>query len=384
MKSSIVFVIFALSLPVIADQGFLFSARGRVYEVITRRIGTVLTFPGHWLYESSMITPSPRTDGSYVLVFSSNLVSQADLNKGEAIFVSKSPDGFSHFTTPQPVLTNTAVQDLCDMGDARPIWDGSLWRIYVYAVRGDYHTDKCDPTAGIFEAAGPTLTALSWVTYPGTNQARPIATGQGGPGIAEDMQWFYTPSVSSALPFLTTYNDWGAPTTDLYAMQSDGTGSFQSWYQLPTASSDRGTLILPDAILGQSLDAATLGDPSIGMQSGCGPGDGRYQYPDGLAFYDGLIPAPGEPASATGLFFAGPLESVSNDKNGPRMFRPRLARNESGYIIPVPDQPGLPHTWQSFLYYNDAQVGSTGQCGYSRWFSSGQRFSVSFIQIREQ
>jgi hypothetical protein len=385
MKAVIIFTSFALVFPIIAAQAILFSARDRIYEVVTQRIGPVLTFPGHWLYEPSVITPSPRTNGSYVLLFSSNLVSQSDLNHGEALFLSTSPDGYSHFTAPQPVLTNTSVEDLCDMGDARPIWDGSLWHVYVYAVQGTYTTDKCDPTAGIFEATGPTLTTLAWVTYPGGNQARPIVTGQGSAGVAEDMQWFYAPSASAALPFLTAFNDWGAPTNNLYTFQSaDGTNNLQPWYQTPTASSASGTLVLPDAILGQSLDAATLGDPAIGVQSACVPGDGRYQYPAGIAYYDGLIPAPGEAVSPNGLFFAGPLESVSNDKDGPRMFRPRFSRNELGYIMPLPDRPGLPHTWQGFLYYNDAQVGSQSQCGYSRWFSSGQRFSVSWFQIREQ
>jgi hypothetical protein len=387
MKSLVVVTSLALSFALTADQGFLFTARGRIYEVVTRRIGPVLTFPGHWLYEPSVITPSPRTGGSYVLLFSSNLVSQGDINQGEAIFFSESPDGYSHFTAPRPVLTNTGVQDLCDMGDARPIWDGSVWHVYVYAVQGDYHSNECDPTAGVFEATGPTLTSLSWVTYPGGNQARPIVTGQGGAGVAEEMQWFYTlPSGGPATtPFLLTYNDWGAPTTDLLAFQSDGTNNLQMWYQIPTASTGGGTVILPDAILGQSLDAATLGDPAIGIQSACVAGDGRYQYPKGIAFYDDLIPASEEPVpSAPGLYFPGPLESVSNDTNGPRMFRPRLSRNESGYILPLPDVPGLPHTWQGFLYYNDAQVGNIDQCGYYRWFTSDQRFSVSYFEIREQ
>ena len=66
------------------------------------------------------------------------------------------------------------------------------------------------------------------------------------------------------------------------------------------------------------------------------------------------------------------------------MFRPRLSRNESGYILPLPDAPGLPHTWQGFLYYNDAQVGNIDECGYYRWFTSDQRFSVSYFEIREQ
>jgi hypothetical protein len=83
------------------------------------------------------------------------------------------------------------------------------------------------------------------------------------------------------------------------------------------------------------------------------------------------------------MFVPGLLDSVSTDRNGPRMFRPRLARNEYGYLTPMPDVAGLPRTWQSFIYYNNAQVGNSRECGYSRWFTADQRFSVSYIEIRE-
>ncbi|HZT30728.1 MAG TPA: hypothetical protein VFA33_12640 [Bryobacteraceae bacterium] len=387
MRSWLVLLGVVFGAPLGADQMFVFVARGRLYEVVTRQIGRVLEFPGHWLYEPSIVTPSGLTGGNYLLLFSSNLESGKDIDHGEAIFLSTSPNGYSQFSDPQPILTNTSVQDLCDMGDARPVWDGAQWHVYVYAVQGDYHTNKCGQTAVVFEAAGGSLTSLSWVTYPGTNQVRPIVAGTGSKGVAEDMQWFFTGASGDdpSPPFLVTYNDWGRPDTNVLASRSDGTNDLETWYDVPVAyDSDHQTLVLPDAILANTQDAAALGDPAIGLESNCGAGDGRYQYVYGIGLYNDLTPASGRPVPpAPGMFFPGSLESVANDDNGPRMFRPRLARNEYGYIVPVPDVPGLPRIWRSYLYYNDAQVGSKGECGYSRWFSSSQRFSVSYIEIRE-
>ena len=370
--------------PLDADEMFAFSARGRIYEVVTRAMGMILRFPGHWLYEPSVITPSPETGGRYLLLFSSNLFSEKDINQGEALFLSSSPDGHSAFTPPRPILNNTMVTDLCDFGDARPIWDGSQWHVYVYAVRGDYRTNKCDQTAGVFEAAGPGLESLAWVTYTGTNQARPLVMGVGSAGVAEDMQWFFPSAYAAPGPFLVTYNDWGRPDTNVLVRRSDGDDSVDDWYDVPVAQApDGGPIVLPDAILTGTADAATQGDPALGLESGCVSGNGQYQYVRGIALYGGLAPASGQALPGPGQFFPGPVESVSNDSRGARMFRPRLARNEYGYIDHVPDAPGMPRTWQSYLYYNDATVGSTDKCGYSRWFSSDQRFSVSYIEIRE-
>jgi hypothetical protein len=255
----------------------------------------------------------------------------------------------------------------------------------VYAVRGDYRSNKCDQTAGVFEAAGASLESLAWVTYDGTNRARPIVEGEGSAGVAEDMQWFFTSAYGAPGPFLVTYNDWGRPGTNLLVRLSDGTDSVADWYEIPVAQGPQGgPLVLPDATLAGSADASTQGDPTVGLESSCVGSDGRYQYAKGIALYSGLAPSSGQPLPGGGLFFPGALESVANDSQGPRMFRPRLARNEYGYIDPAPDVPGLPRTWQSYLYYNDATVGSAEKCGYSRWFSSDQRFSVSYIEIREQ
>jgi hypothetical protein len=364
---------------------FVFSARGRIYEVVTRALDTVVRFPGHWMYEPSVLTPSPLTRGRYLMLFSSNLFSGKDIDHGEAIFLSSSPDGHSQFTAPQAILNNTMVTDLCDLGDARPVWDGAQWHVYVYAVRGDYRSNQCSPTAGVFEAVGASLESLAWVTYAGTNQARPVAMGTGSAGIAEDMQWFFTAAYHSAGPFVATYNDWGSPDAVLLVNQSDGTDTVEPWYEMSLAQGpDGGAIVLPDAILAGTSDAAVLGDPAIGLESNCGSGNGQYQYVKGIALYSDLTPSADRPFPTTGAFFPGPVESVSNDHAGPRMFRPRLARNEYGYIDHTPDTPGLPRTWQTYVYYNDAQVGSDGKCGYSRWFSSDQRFSVSYLEIREQ
>ncbi len=366
---------------------FAFSARGRTYEILTRQMGPVLRFPGHWMYEPSVITPSEATGGKYVLVFSSNLNPGKDLKSGDAIFVSSSPDGVSDFTAPKNVLTNTDVEDLCDFGDARALWDGSAWHVYVYAVTGDYRSGKCSENANIVEATGTTLESLAWITYPGTKKVRPVIFGQGSKGVAEDMQWFFLPDwvQAGANPFLITFNDWGFSGTNLLGYQSDGLENVQNLYEIPVAyDAEGGTLALPDAILADSLDAAALGDPAIGFESNCAAGSGHYQYVKGVGFYNDLALAVDTAAPPDGVFFPGSLESTHNDENGPRMFRPRLARDAFGFIHPLPDIPGFPRIWSSYLYYNDAQVGSGEQCGYFRWFTSDQRFSVSYIEIREQ
>jgi hypothetical protein len=52
---------------------FSFESRGRRYDCITEGIrGSGLSFPGHWMYQPSVITPSPLTAGQHVLLFISN------------------------------------------------------------------------------------------------------------------------------------------------------------------------------------------------------------------------------------------------------------------------------------------------------------------------
>jgi hypothetical protein len=130
--------------PIFASQSFTFysPARGHNYTVYTEQLGTALTFPGHGLIESSVILAAPETGGVYVLLLNTNLVAHQDPHHGEAIFFSWSNSVTGPYSTPTPVLTNTGVSNICDMSNARPVWDGSLWHVYVQAEPGDY-TQPC-------------------------------------------------------------------------------------------------------------------------------------------------------------------------------------------------------------------------------------------------
>src|SRR6516162_4978888 len=102
---------------------FSFESRGRLYHCTTEGIrGSGVSFPGHWMFQPSVITSSPLTAGQYVLLFNSNLIAQQSTTSGEAIFLSTSPNGFSSFTAPVPILSNLhdVVDNICDMADARP------------------------------------------------------------------------------------------------------------------------------------------------------------------------------------------------------------------------------------------------------------------------
>lgn len=138
----------------------------------------------------------------------------------------------------------------------------------------------------------------------------------------------------------------------------------------------------PDAILLGSLDAAGQGNPGVGLQSTCQNTDHRYQYAVGIAYF----PNPQSNTAHWGDAYPGPLESTSSDGNGPRMFRPRLARNEYGFIPLSPLSGPSVKIWTTFVYYNPGQInGSSGdECSrYSNLFGATS-FSVSQLQIFEQ
>jgi hypothetical protein len=250
---------------------------------------------------------------------------------------------------------------------------------------------------------------FQWVTD-GTGNPKPIISGTAGDGIGEDMQW-YNPSRYglSPFPFMVTYNDWGCSAFEecnhavfSYLSQDDITYNFwygpnpdaepkeHAPYLVPSGFS--GSLYFPDAILVGSLDARR-GIPGIGLASHCYEGsnppltaDHRYQYGKGIAFFNNpsRVPSTSQSNPETAWAFAGGLESVSGDSFGPRMFRPKVARNEYGY---VPPRRGYPRTWVTYLYYTYTQINKTAGTGcdsYDNALSSGQSIGVSRLTITER
>lgn len=130
-------VTFLSSVRLFGTESFTFfsSSRNRSFTVQTTLLGPALNFPGHWMYQPSVITPSTLTNNQYVMLLNSNLVAGIGEPSGEAILMATSSDGVT-FGLPQVVLTNTVVDNICDMIDARPIWGGVNWHVYVQARRG--------------------------------------------------------------------------------------------------------------------------------------------------------------------------------------------------------------------------------------------------------
>jgi hypothetical protein len=379
-----------------ASQQYQFSARGRTYTVTTTAIsGSGLSFPNHWLYQPSVIFPSALTGNQYVMLFSSNKTAGVDLQGGVAIFMSTSANGYSGWTTPTILLDGTAVSNICDLAGARPIWNGYQWHIYVQAVGGSI--GSCTgPINVVFMASGPSLQPgqIQWVKEAGTNNAKVVLQGSGD-GIGEDQQWFNTAAYGgpSTHPLLVTYNNWGYPGayggSELFSglfvpnMSSGGYWAGPIWSPENGAPWFLNIHYYPDALLIDSLDNHVYGPPGLGFQSTCQLSDRRYQYCVGLAYF----PNPQSQFPTNGTAYPGPLESTSSDSNGPRMFRPRMARNEYGYIPTALGSGGSARIWKTFLYYNDRQINlnSSDSCHlYSRWNTSDQRFSVSELMIFEQ
>lgn len=66
------------------------------------------------------------------------------------------------------------------------------------------------------------------------------------------------------------------------------------------------------------------------------------------------------------------------------MFRPRAARNQHGYVLPVPGS--VPRRWETLLYYNDRAIKNpTDDCGsYTLYKSQDQGLSATRLVITEQ
>lgn len=382
----------------LGDQSFSFGARGRTYTVTTHSEGTALTFDRHWLFQPSVITPSAVTNNQYIMLFNSNLNAGHGGEQGEAVWMATSADGLS-FAQPQQVLTNTTVDNICDMVDARPIWGGRRWHVYFQVMVGDYHQFGTCPQAGyVAEAVTPLddtdLHHLSWVLDAGTNHAKIVAStlNPSTAGIGEDMQPFNIGPYGGPVcePAMLTFNDYGNAGHEgslRTYLSRDGTVT-GFWFQAGSAFRlPDGPVTLLDVILADALDFGTNGNPGLGFESKCVVG-ASLQYVYGVGFYPDPVPWPprAEPTS-DGQWQEGPIESTRSDGTGPVTFRPKPARNEHGYLRAVPGS--FPRRWETLLYYNDGDIKTTpsncqGEQPYPNWNNPGQRFSVSRLTITEQ
>ena len=394
MKRTLAVLMF-LTIQALGTQWFSFSYGGRTYTVTTTFLSPVFTWDSsHWLYEPSVVLPSPQTNYQYVLLFSSGTGFRA-----QGIYATTSTSPTSFPSPPVKVLDIAATSNLCDMIDARPYYDGSMWHVYVQAIE----TCPGNPSAllnAVYEATGATLGNLAWVCDYGSHAQKVITSVNqtSGIGIGEGQQWYNTGLYlgPASLPFTAIFNDWGyvgqdcrpfnpngsyncydyCPLcafngTDLFNyIGPNGTSPMYFWdyRQAPSAIMFNGGLAIfnPDVILGGSLDGPTAGNPAIGFTNY----SDQYgqQWPGAIGFFPDPIPfGPyGNRSPQGGLYFPGYLEPWA-----PTMLAPRIARNPYGYLDPVPGSSPL--TWQTYFYYNDTRVKG-----------AGSRFSVSSLTITQQ
>jgi hypothetical protein len=395
--------------------------RGRKYIIKTEALPTqnpqaVFSLTNHWVYEPSVVLPCPATNSKYVFLLNRNRVFGQGEDQGEVVTARTSDNPDSGWGSETVILSNhniggglDYVDNVCDMIDCRPIWDGSQWHLYIQAAvkQAGVCVAEEDKTGVIVEAVGNSLTSpFTWVKDEGTNNARIIIEGTGSAGIGEALQAFNPTRYGlPGWPFLLTYNDWGCDDSEFcghgtFGYLSEDDSEYAYWYgpsqvvYLEVANFDS-TLIFADAILLASLDAGRCGHPGIGFTSVCYNSDRRWAYCKGVGFFDNPSNVPyaaplsqpytTETAPNHGWPFAGALESISSDGQGPRMMTPRLARNEYGYVRPE-SYHGYPRKWVTYLYYNPSQINDNAgdPCLYNRWDNSSQSVGVSRLTITEE
>lgn len=360
--------------------------RQRTYTITTQEFYSSLLLPQHWLYQPSVILAAPETNNLRTLIFTSNLYDGS--NSDQAIWVTSDVYGTLQFPAPTTVLTMSQSSNVCDMAGARPLWDGSLWHVYIQALVRDF-SGACTGPGVVVQAIGPTLYNLAWDVIPGTQQANIVLQGSGA-GIGEDQQWFYIPSAN---PFVTTYNDWGNPIGPgrLLSAYSNDSRNMTPWYSAAQAYADlsgqgyTNANIYPDAMFGGSLDEGTYGPFALGLESSCavsGSDAMKYQYSRVLGYF----PSPLQSNPLDGSINGEAVHSISYDSHGERMFRPRFVRDSHGYV-PLSSATDTSRTWSTFVFYNPTQINNDSSDGcdlYSRWTSNDQQFAFSQITITEQ
>jgi len=172
--------------------------------------------------------------------------------------------------------------------------------------------------------------------------------------------------------------------SDIFSyLSSDGTTLLYFWYYRNTPWGPVGnkpSLYYPDVILGNDLDAGTLGNPGIGAADHCIDSSPLYGHFRGIGFYNDPVPN-GRPGQG-GTFIDGSWEAWTNDGTEARGMSPRFARDAYGYVSPTSNSP---KKWVTYLFYNDSQIHNNGETCNNRYDNySGSHLSVSYVEITEQ
>ncbi len=388
-----------LLLPLVCcAQNFSFTGRGHTYKVTMQTEASAgLGFAGHWLYEASAIWPSSLTSNQYILLFNSNTTAYtSSWPTAESVFMQTSSNGLN-WNTPTAILSKAS--NICDMIDARPIYDtaASLWRVFIGAVT--YSGSGCSLDNQLFEATGTSLTSLSW--YGSGGNATSLTGDIGNPGLGQDHQWFNTANYNgpSSTPIMFIYNDWNftgvnytyCPTctnngTPMFAyLTANAETSFNFWYYTSPAYASGPGLLYPDVLLGGTDDQATLGPPGFSFGSDCSSSSG--QFGSGIGFYPTPVPNNTSSPSLPGQFESGTFSSSTAGL----ITSVRAARNAYGYLDKASSSP---NTWHTFLYYNVADEQSGTKCPVptiqSTWKNGGgsgnpsASWGATYVTITEQ
>jgi len=391
-------------------QQFSFSARGHTYDVTVSTPSPIsgLGNAGRGIYEGSLILPNSHMSSNYALLFTGNNTTY-NFNSGESIFMQTSSDG-TDWGSASAIIG--LAPNLCDMADARPIWDDTagFWRVFIQALA--YDGESCGTDNEIYEATGSSLTSLSW--YGSGGNATSLGSDAGSPGIGEQMQWFNTTNYDgpSSYPIMYFYNDWNfsdpdytyCPTctgngTDMFAyVTPDAESAFYFWYYTSAASALAnntgcgGTgdacymLFYPDVMLGGTEDQSTLGPPAFAFYSDCAS---NSQYGRGVGFFPTPVPNNDSSPSLPGQFVDGTFSSSVSGL----IVSVRIGRNEYGFLDKTSSSP---NTWQTLIVYNASDEVSGTSCpipsigtsdhntGGSGSSSPSAAWSVSTVTITEQ
>ena len=370
---------------------------GFTYKITSTAVGVFLTSSqigdgkNHWLYEPSVIAPAASTNNQWVMLFSTNL--DETFPTPEAIFMVTSANGTTPNSTPLKILQNTP-SNICDMTDARPIWDGTNWHVFTQVA--PYLSKTTCATSGpnfIAEAKGPSLTQLAWVLNAGTNNATEIICGYscinnvGTPGyVGEGQQWFNTGPYGGygPTPFMVLFNDWDYTSggsynnATIFSWLTDTFLTYNYYYMQEPAYTGPTQSMYPDVIMQLSAGGAGSPPANFGLGAGASCTSGQnYFYMTDVAFYPNIFPYPQGtnliPFQGTTIPYA--IKSVSSDSNGQRGWNPRFARDQYGYIVQTPG--ANPTSWTTYVYYDD---GEQPGCDVNQT-TGFDRFSVSQVTI---
>lgn len=171
--------------------------------------------------------------------------------------------------------------------------------------------------------------------------------------------------------------------SDMFSgLSPDGTNTLYFWYYRGTPwgpVSMKPSLHFPDVILGNALDAATLGNPGFGVADHCIDSSPLYGHFRGLGFYNDPVPNGRYPQGGT--FIDGTWETWFSDAGEARGNSPRFARDPYGYLQPISDYP---KRWSTYVYYDDSQIHRSATCNSHYDNYSGAHLAVSLVEITEQ